>query len=263
MPLASRVTAPPLSSRLNRGDLLAEPEHEPERPQVVLQRLDQLVVDEVQDPRPLLDERDVHAERGGHRGVLEPDHAAADHRQRPRQLGQVEDPVGVEHGALVELDSGRARRRGADGDDDALGGQPEARAGARDLERVRVGERRRALEHAHAVAAQLVGDHVLLVLDHLVRAREQVVDRDLVLHAEGVAVDARRAAGQLDDRGAQRLRRHRAGVGRHPAERRAALDQRHALAELRRLDGRALPGRAGADRDQIEVAGGELVHRAS
>ena len=83
---------------------------------------------------------------------------------------------------------------------------------------------------------------------------------DLVLHAEVVAVHARRAAGQLDDRGAQRLRRHRAGVGRDAAERAAALDQRHALAELGRLHGGALPGRAGANRDQIE-GGLEVLHR--
>ena len=66
-------------------------------------RIDELVVDEVEDPGALLDERHVHPQRRGHRRVLETDHSAADHGQRPRQLREPENAVRVEDGAVVDV----------------------------------------------------------------------------------------------------------------------------------------------------------------
>ena len=52
--------------------------------QVVLERLDDLEVAELQHPLALLDDRYLRAEGGEHRGVLDPDHAGPgdDHRAR-------------------------------------------------------------------------------------------------------------------------------------------------------------------------------------
>ena len=79
-------------------------------------------------------------------------------------------------------------------------------------------------------------------------------DRDVALH---VVVDAVQAAlaqpGEVERRLAQRLRRDRAGVHRGAARLGRALDDAHALAEVRRLRGAFLAGRAGADDDEIVV----------
>ena len=114
-----------------------------------------------------------------------------------------------------------------------------------------------------AVAPQLVGDHLVLVLDHLARAPEQVVDRDLVLDAVGAAVDAARrpvsstiAARSVFDG------RVPVFVETPPSDR-LALDDRGALAELGRLDGGALAGGAGADRDQVVVGVAEVIGGSS
>ena len=50
--------------------------------QVVAERLDDLLVGEFEQRRPALDQRDAHAERGEHAGVLDADDAAADDDQR-------------------------------------------------------------------------------------------------------------------------------------------------------------------------------------
>ena len=125
LPLARRVTAPPPSSRAHRLDLLAEAEDEAEAAQVVLQRLDDLVVDEVEDARPLARRRVTRdAERGGHRGVLEADHAGADDGQRARERGRAR--ACRRSRARVRpsksTPAGRAGAR-ADGDHDPLGVQ--------------------------------------------------------------------------------------------------------------------------------------------
>ena len=100
--------------------LLAEPERHRQVAQVELQRLDDLGIAEVQHGVALLDDGDLGAERGEHRRVLDADHAGADHHHRRREGLQIQDAVGVEHPVLVELDTGRARRLGAGGDDDVF-----------------------------------------------------------------------------------------------------------------------------------------------
>jgi threonine/homoserine/homoserine lactone efflux protein len=83
-----------------------------------VKRLGDVAVGDLEDPRPLVDERHVEPQRGGHRGVLEADHAASDHGHGLRQVGEAERVVRVEHGAAVQLDSGGPCRPRADGDHD-------------------------------------------------------------------------------------------------------------------------------------------------
>ena len=67
--------------------------------QVIAERLDDLLVGELQQPRPLFNQRDAHAERREHAGVLDADHAAAHHDQGLGQVGQVQNLVAVDDGA--------------------------------------------------------------------------------------------------------------------------------------------------------------------
>src|SRR5262249_44286031 len=101
-------------SALQRGDrgparilfhreyFFPEAEDDPEVPQVILQLLDDLTVHEVEHFRPLLDDRHSDVQRRAHRGVLDSDHARADHDQFFRdvretlQLTRVNDRLAVE-----------------------------------------------------------------------------------------------------------------------------------------------------------------------
>ena len=83
----ARSTVPPLV-QLDADHLLAEAERDAELAQVVLQRLDDLVVAEVEQPGALLDDGHLGAERGEHRRVLDADHAGADDDERRRDLAR-------------------------------------------------------------------------------------------------------------------------------------------------------------------------------
>lgn len=82
------------------------------------------------------------------------------------------------------------------------------------------------VEDVDAVAAELIADHLLFVIDHLRRAPEKVVDRDFALEAPGASVDAVRHAGELDDGRAQCRRGNGAGSRGHAAESALAVDDR-------------------------------------
>src|SRR5258706_16933 len=68
---------------------------------------------------------------------------------------------------------------------------------------------------------------------------------------DGVAIAAAVEAGEVDGRLAQGLGGEGAGVHARPAEDGLALDQRHALAEVRRLRGTLLARGTRADDDEI------------
>src|SRR5262249_18022597 len=137
------------------------------------------------------------------------------------------------------------------GNDDLVAGQGEGtRPG--NLEGMWIEERGRSFDHLDAVAPKLVAHDGALVLDHVLRPPEQVVNRHGARDAVRVAVDRPLCeAGQIQDRGPSGLRRDRAAVGADAAERLVALDQRDAASELRTLDGGLLPGRARSDDEQV------------
>ena len=68
------------------SDRFAEAERDVAIAHLVDQLVDDLVVEELERPLAPLDERDPHAERGEHRGVLDADDAGADDGHRARQL---------------------------------------------------------------------------------------------------------------------------------------------------------------------------------
>ena len=241
---------------LDRRHRLAQPEHQAEVAQVVLQRLDHLVVAELEQPLVPLDDGHAGAERGEDRGVLDADHPGADHDERRGDLGHVEDAVGVEDGGLVELDVRRAGRDRAGRDHDLVGlDRAHAPVRVGHLDPVLVDEPALPGQHPDVVSGELVSDHVHLARHHLLGAPDQILDGDLFLDPVALAVQAPLGqAGEVDRRLAQRLGGDRAGVRAHAADGVAALDHGDRGAHLGRLDRRLLPGRARAQHHEIEAA---------
>ena len=127
-------------SALHRVHLFAEAERHAEATEVVLKRLHDLGVHEVEQALPLVDDRDRRAQRRCNRGVLEPDHASADDGQRARDGTEPQDPVRVDHSALIEVHTRRPQRRGADRNHEPLARDPIGRIRRPDLEGVGVQE---------------------------------------------------------------------------------------------------------------------------
>ena len=124
---------------------------------------------------------------------------------------------------------------------------------------MRCGSRKRAVpsDGLHAVAGELVLQHLDLVVERHVQARHQVLGGDVLLHPIGAAVEAALApAGEVEHRLAQRLGRDGAGVHRDAADAAALLDHEHGSAELGRLDRGAAAGRAAADDDEVDCVHG-------
>ena len=135
-----------------------------------------------------------------------------------------------------------------------LGGDRQLAALVGDDDGVLVDETRRAVEELDPVARQLVLDDLVLPRDHLRGAPVEVRHRDVGLDAVALPVGlAVRQAGQVEDRLAKRLRRDRPGVDAYAADRGRAFDDRGALAQFRGRDGRLLPTRATANREQVVV----------
>ena len=157
---------------------------------------------------------------------------------------------------LVELDRGRPVGLGAGGDDDEPGGDLGAADAVvvEDAERVRVQERAGAAEDVDVVAQQLGADDLVLAADDVLGAREQVLHRDVGLHAVAGAVHLPlRHAREVHDRLAQGLARDGPGVRRDAAHHVPALDDGDLVAQLRGGDRGLLPTRAGADDDEVVV----------
>ena len=116
-----------------------------------------------------------------------------------------------------------------------------------------VDERRRPAHELDVVPREQVADDVDLLLDDVLRAPEQVADGDVVLEPVALSVHvALRVARQVQNGLAHRLRRDRPRVDADAADHVPALDDRDPLAELRSLNGSPLPGRDGADHDEVE-----------
>src|SRR5262249_21535799 len=137
------------------NNLLAKPEHRAQLAQLEAEALDDLPVHEIEQHRPLIEERNAHAKRRKHRRVLQSDDAGADDHQLAGQLFEfvhlirVENPLAVDRYAVIV---GRARAAG----DKNLGSADDLRSVvAGNFERVRIEEVRGALEDGDAVASEL------------------------------------------------------------------------------------------------------------
>jgi hypothetical protein len=111
----------------------------------------------------------------------------------------------------------------------------------------------RPLDQRHAVAGELVTDHVGLPADHVPGPALQILDRDHVLHPIALAVDRSLVvAGQVQDGLAEGLGRDGPGDDAHAAEL-PALHDRGSAPQLGRLDRGLLPGGPRSDDDQVVV----------
>src|ERR1035441_9169749 len=186
---------------------------------------------------------------------LDPDPAGARDHHRAGHLLQVGDPVGINHGAVVELDAGGTGGPGAGGDHDRLGrGPADPAVAVVDVHRVRVGETAGAGQDRDPVTGQLAAHHVHLAADHVAGAGGQVADRDVVLDPVARPVHlALVQAGQVQNPLRRGLGRDRAGFQADAADHVLALDDRPPPLELRRGDGCLLAAGPRADHQHVEV----------
>ncbi len=252
----------PVGPTLDPGDRLAEAQDHAEVAQVGGEGVHDLGVAELEQPMSLIDHRHRGAEHGEHRRVLQADHPAAHHNERPGDPRQPRQGVGIDHDPPVERDVGRTGRARARGDDDRPGAHPALVARAVDHgEGGRVDEAGPAVEQPHAVALELVTrDRRLAVVDLADRGDEvdQVDTADTAVPpAEAVRLLPAPPRPHVEDGLAQRLRRDRARAQGDATERRPAVDDRGPVAELGGRHGGALATRPGAEGDEVE--GGEVI----
>jgi hypothetical protein len=186
---------------------------------------------------------------------FDPDHAGADHRKAARQLRQIDDLVGVEHASAVERHVVGTERPRAAGDQDMGGGNGAGLAvRRRDFDLVRPDKARFAGGGPHQIAAELMFEHLDLVIECFLQAYDQVLGSDVLLHPVGAAVKPALApAGQIEHGFAQRFGRDRSGMHGNAADPAAFFNHQHRLAEFGKLHGGAAPGRAGADHQHVIV----------
>ena len=217
------------------------------------ERLDNLGVGELEQARTLLDQDYAHAKSREHARVFDSDHAAAHHDQGPGKIIHLQDLVAVDDGLAVHRDFGRDRRLGSGRDDEGLRLVIGDRAGgAGDAQMRGIDKRAGAAVDVDAVARKLRLGDVDFGLDHVLDPEEQVRHRDLVLHAIVDAVDVLVIeAGEVQHGFAHGLARDGACVDADASDAIQFFDQRDFLSKLGALDGGSLPGRAGADDNQI------------
>ena len=239
-------------------DLLAEAQGHALVAEVVLQRLGDLGVDELEEALAALDEGDLDAERLHHGGVLGADHAAADDEEGPGEAGEVEQVVRVDDPRAVEGDGGGPGGTGADAEEEVVGLDRLLLVAVAADDGVGIDEAGGAGDVVDVVALELRADDLDLGLDDLLAEIGQVLDGDALLDGVGLAVDpAVLEAGEVEDGLAQRLGGDGAGVDRDAADDLASLDDADALADLGGLDRGPLAGGPAADDAQVVAVHGE------
>ena len=234
-------------------DLASHPKVDAALAQLVGELLDDLAIDELQKVVARLDDRHRDVERREDRRVLQADDAGADDGEAAWHAQLLHQAVAVDHGLVVEGDVRRAVGLGPHRDDDVVG-RDDVRFAARlgDGDGVGVDEAGRAAHRPHAVARELVLEHVDLVVQGLVQAGAQVAAFDVLLHPVGEAIEAALPpAGEIEHGLAKGLGGDGAGVHRDPAHPQPVLDHQHRVSELGGLDGGAATRGSAADHDQF------------
>ena len=157
---------PPARVALDAGDGLAEAEGRALTPHVVRERLDHLLIQEVEDGGPLVDDGHRIAQRGEHGGVLQANHARAHDDHVLAEGVEGEELVGVDDVAAVERDLRAVCGARPAGDEDVLGGHGNAATRRLDDEGVRVGEARGAVDGLDAIALELAADDLGFAVQH-------------------------------------------------------------------------------------------------
>ena len=211
---------------------------------MVGQRVHDLAIHKGQEPVALVHQRDPDAQRGEQAGVFEADDPRADDRQSTGEVVEVQNIIADEDAVAVKGNVRVLGGNGADGDHDIVGCHVAVAASPHvgEPHRVRVEKGRLRRDDLHPVAHELGADDVNLVGHDMVGAEEQVGDGDVLLDSVGRPVQpALAVARQVQDGLAQRLAGDRSRVDADAAHHRLALHNRHALAQLGRLDRRPLP----------------------
>src|SRR5262249_43311128 len=168
-----------------------------------------------------------------------------------RHLFEPNDIVAGHHDLAVGGDSGWRRRMCADRDDDVLGRDPAPALVRPDGQGMGIGERRLAVHDGNVVAPELIFDDALLARENLVDLGQELLRGGTTPGRPGPVLAAH--AIEEEDSLAQRLTRDGAGPETHPTEAGLLLDDGYPLAELGRLNGRALAGRTAAYAHEVIV----------
>src|SRR5262245_36419852 len=231
------------------GDLFAQTEDGFLSPHVIAQGLHDLVVHEVKYGGPLVDDCHPDAERRQHRGVLKPDDAGPHHDHVARDAATVSDLIRIYYPG-AERNLGRARRARTASDQDVVRHHRLRPLPSFDLQSVRAGKAGGAVQHDHSVSSELLSDDGHLTGDDRIHALHQICDADLLFEFVVAAVKGALAvAGQIEHGFAERLAGDGSRVQRHTADHLAAVNNRHALAELGACYRALLTGGAAADDD--------------
>ena len=148
--------------------------------------------------------------------------------------------------------AGTIRTR-ADGDEKAIG-VDDLRLVGRDANFDPVGIEEAGFAHhaVHAVAGELMFQHVHFMIQGLVQAQQQVLGFQVLFDPVGAPVEAALAPAREVEYGfAQRLRGDGASMYGYAADPPALFDDQDGLAELGGLDGAAPASRAAADDDEV------------
>lgn len=180
---------------------------------------------------------------------------AADDDHRARQFLDLEDFVRIEHRCAIEGNMRWPVGPGADGEQNGGGSDGhDFTVAFHHFHGVGVDEACRAANVLHAVAGELVLQHLDLVIERDEQAAAQIVGVDLLLDAIGTAVKTALApAGEIERGFAQGLGRDGAGMHGNTADTAAFLDDQNLLFELGGLNGGPSSRRTAADNNQIEL----------
>jgi hypothetical protein len=137
--------------RADIGDRFSEAQHDPLVSEVIRERLHDLGIDEVEQHRPLIDQRHLGAEGAQHRRVFQPDHTADDDDGGLRNALELVDRVSVENPWRTDRNLRVFRGPAATRDQDAVRRKPLRAVRRLHAHGAIVGEARLALGHEHAV----------------------------------------------------------------------------------------------------------------
>ena len=94
-----------VGDEFNAVHLFAEAQNGALLVEMVGERVDDFRVDEGQQAAALVDDGDTHAEGGKDAGIFQSDHARAHHRQRARQMIELEQVVADKDAFAIERDA--------------------------------------------------------------------------------------------------------------------------------------------------------------
>src|SRR5262252_8724721 len=155
---------------IDREDLFLMIQRDADVLHLLLENFDNFRIDELQQARTFVDERDGDAQRGHDRGVLRADDTAADYDDRIRNVFEGEKTVRVDDRFIVEGNVGRSGWLRTDGDHDEVCRVFDGPAGLLNAQSVRIFEAGSSVDHIDPVASHLIFDDGNLVRDDVIGA---------------------------------------------------------------------------------------------